>query len=252
MTGLLLRLAGPLQSWGERSVFTHRDTTAFPTRSGLTGMFAAAEGRDRTQDPAHYADLRFTVRVDRPGLLTTDYHTVGGGLPPRETLITSEGKHKGSAVVSHRQYLADAVFVIAVTGPGTIVGRIADALERPVWAPFLGRRACVPDEPLLLAVGVDAPENELFTGVPLSPDDTKRTAGDTVPVTFLWDHTPPNRPELATALDIADQPLSFHPHHRHYGVRRLYRTEEPLSGALVAPRDKLRSRLLDYCLGASA
>ncbi|WP_181785132.1 type I-E CRISPR-associated protein Cas5/CasD [Streptomyces phytophilus] len=252
MSGLLLRLAGPLQSWGERSVFTHRDTTAFPTRSALTGMFAAAEGRDRTQDPAYYADLRFTVRVDRPGLPLTDYHTVGGGLPPRETLITSEGKHKGAAVVSHRQYLADAVFTVAVTGPDASVMRIAEALEHPIWAPFLGRRACVPDEPLLLAAGLTDPEQELLTSVPLSPDEARRATGDTVHVTFLWDRTPPHRPETATALDVADQPLSFHPHNRRYGLRRLYRTEEPLPATLTAPRGELRSRLLDYCLGALA
>ena len=56
-TGMLLRLAGPLQSWGERSVFTVRDSAAFPTRSGVLGMFAAAEGIDRHTEPPGYDDL---------------------------------------------------------------------------------------------------------------------------------------------------------------------------------------------------
>ena len=57
MSGLLLRLAGPLQSWGERSAFGVRDTSAFPTRSGVIGMFAAAEGRNRTAALDDYTQL---------------------------------------------------------------------------------------------------------------------------------------------------------------------------------------------------
>ena len=89
MSGMLLRLAGPLQSWGERSAFGTRDSAAFPTRSALIGMFAAAEGRDRHQDPAAYAEVGLTVRVDRPGVRLVDFHTVGGGLEPELTAATA-------------------------------------------------------------------------------------------------------------------------------------------------------------------
>ncbi|MEV7027174.1 CRISPR-associated protein Cas5, partial [Kitasatospora sp. NPDC093558] len=34
---LVLRLAGPLQSWGERSAFNRRDTPPQPTKSGVVG-----------------------------------------------------------------------------------------------------------------------------------------------------------------------------------------------------------------------
>ena len=44
MSGFLLRLAGPMQSWGEHSMFGERDTLPYPSRSGLIGMFAAAQG----------------------------------------------------------------------------------------------------------------------------------------------------------------------------------------------------------------
>ena len=50
MTVLLLRLAGPLQSWGVKSRFTVRATELAPTKSGIIGMLAAAVGRRRT-DP---------------------------------------------------------------------------------------------------------------------------------------------------------------------------------------------------------
>ncbi|CAO0830175.1 Type I-E CRISPR-associated protein Cas5/CasD OS=Streptomyces microflavus OX=1919 GN=Smic_09520 PE=4 SV=1 [Streptomyces microflavus] len=84
MSGLLLRLAGPLQSWGERSAFTPvRETALFPTRSALIGMFAAAQGitRGDTAGLKKYEQVRLTMRVDRPGTLLEDYHTVGGGFP---------------------------------------------------------------------------------------------------------------------------------------------------------------------------
>ncbi len=79
MTGLLLHLAGPLQSWGTRAGWNTRDTLAYPTRSGLIGMLAAAEGHQRGTPLTDYDDLVFTIRIDRPGERTTDYHTTGGG-----------------------------------------------------------------------------------------------------------------------------------------------------------------------------
>ena len=44
---LALVLAGPSQSWGHQSLFTRRNTLPFPTKSGLVGLLAAAEGIDR-------------------------------------------------------------------------------------------------------------------------------------------------------------------------------------------------------------
>lgn len=89
MKGLLLRLAAPLMSFGEHAAFGYRDTLAFPSRSALLGLFAAADGRPREEalarDPAtgqlSYGALRFTVRIDRPGHRHTDFRTAGGGRP---------------------------------------------------------------------------------------------------------------------------------------------------------------------------
>ena len=55
--GVVLRLAGLVQSWGETAAFPYRDTAAFPTRSALIGMFAAAQGRTREQALDPYPDL---------------------------------------------------------------------------------------------------------------------------------------------------------------------------------------------------
>ncbi|MGW1766490.1 type I-E CRISPR-associated protein Cas5/CasD [Streptomyces sp. NPDC002073] len=252
MTGLLLRLAGPLQSWGERSAFSAvRDTARFPTRSGLVGMLAATEGLARGESLARYDALQFTVRVDRPGVLMADYHTVGGGLPNHLTAATSGGKNKGAAVLTSRQYLADAVFVVAVNGPDQQITQLAEALTHPHWAPYLGRRSCVPDEPLLLRADLADPVAELLTAVPLSNPYTderqmRRTPVTDVRVDFLWE-TPPDHATDAVPLTVQDRPLSFAQHSRAHGKRHLYRTIEQLPASLLDHGEgTLHECLIDY------
>lgn len=250
MSGLVLRLAGPLQSWGERSAFTAiRDSAPFPTRSALIGLFAAAEGLGRSDGGLdRYDTLRITVRVDRPGMRLTDYHTVGGGLPKARTAATSGGSNKGAAVITRRHYLADAVFVVALAAPEETVTRLADALRRPHWAPYLGRRSCVPDEPFVLRDHVEDPEKELLTAVPLSRTlcASDRDEG-AVAVEFLREQPPPSTPgSLVDTIDVNDVPVSFSPHGRSYRARRLYRSVEQLPQVLAGPQHTLLRRLINY------
>ncbi|MFH8939533.1 type I-E CRISPR-associated protein Cas5/CasD [Streptomyces griseosporeus] len=255
MSGLLLRLAGPLQSWGERSAFTPvRDTAPFPTRSALIGMFAAAEGIGRSEAGLdRYQDLQLTVRVDRPGVRLVDYHTVGGGFPKDRTAATSGGSNKGAAVITRRHYLSDAVFVVAVTGSDQTIERLAAALTRPHWAPYLGRRSCIPDEPFLLRRHVDHPEEELRTRVPLSRTAPRTQNGrdeeiGTIAVDFLREQPPPAGSVEAPvdAIDVNDVPVSFAQHGRTHTGRRLYRTVELLPRSLAGPPTTQMQRLIDY------
>ncbi|MFE4861512.1 type I-E CRISPR-associated protein Cas5/CasD [Streptomyces sp. NPDC056670] len=252
MSGLVLRLAGPLQSWGERSAFApDRDSAPFPTRSALIGMFAAAEGKTRGSSLQPYEELEFTVRVDRPGVRLVDYHTVGGGYPDALTPATSGGKHKGAAVITRRHYLADAVFVVAVTGPEAATTRISDALAAPYWAPFLGRRSCVPDEPLLLRTRVSDPVAELLGQVPLSaPEPGRRPSGPADParvaVEFVWERPPKPLPAGAVEMALHDSPVSFAPHNRVHGKRIVHRTVEQLPARLFDLHTPLHQQLVTY------
>ncbi|MET8827061.1 type I-E CRISPR-associated protein Cas5/CasD [Streptomyces sp. NPDC004610] len=95
---LLVRLAGPLQSWGITGRFARRDTHSRPTKSGVIGLCAAALGLPREEPLGQLAELRFGVRADRPGTSLRDYHTVGGGrypLRPRD-LITDHRRAAGA------------------------------------------------------------------------------------------------------------------------------------------------------------
>jgi len=152
MSTLLLRLAGPMQSWGVQSRFTNRDTGLEPSKSGVIGLLCAALGRPRHADLKDLTDLNLGVRVDRQGLLNMDYHTAGGShrIGEKYGVAKADGG-KPDTVVSHRYYLADADFLVGLEGDEALLCRLDAALARPVWPLYLGRKAFVPGSPVHLA-----------------------------------------------------------------------------------------------------
>lgn len=241
MSGFLLRLAGPMQSWGEHSVYGTRDTLSFPTRSGLIGMFAAARGLPRGAGLADYEPLRLTVRVDRPGVRMSDFHTVGGGAPPGRTVPTAEGKRKAAdvaTIVTHRGYLAGAVFTVAVEAPHDLADRIAADLRNPHWAPYLGRRSHVPDPPLLLRARVSDPVGELRTGVPLPrPESWQQRHADTIAVDLVHEGEHESSGGYRERTVLNDVPRTFDAARRAYATRPVTVAREPLPAALFRWRD---------------
>ncbi|MEV7783160.1 type I-E CRISPR-associated protein Cas5/CasD [Kitasatospora sp. NPDC088351] len=229
--GLLLRLAGPLQSWGERSQFNERDTAPFPTRSGVIGLLASALGRPRGADISDLATLSLTVRADRPGVLLRDLHTVGGGLPTGGTVTTADGKKRSggtATLLSHRYYLADAAFTAALTGDPALLTECARALNEPHWPPFLGRRSCPPEGPLLLGLVDEAPHH--LVHLPLA---RRRPGADrSVDIVFHSDRPLTTLGRAAEDGDgddgahpagqVTDEPSTFHPRHRAYRARPRY------------------------------
>lgn len=131
---LLLRLEGPMQSWGYRSRFDYRDTALEPTRSGVIGLICAAMGIGRGENIAQFDAIRMGVRVDKEGRPERDYHTA-------LYVIKADGKGTGT-VVSRRDYLADASFTVGLESKNkTMLDDIADYLRNPRWFLFLGRKA---------------------------------------------------------------------------------------------------------------
>lgn len=160
MPTLLLRLAGPMQSWGTTSRFDQRDTGKEPSKSGVVGLLAAALGIDREQrnhDLQKLAALTMAVRHDRPGVLKRDFQTAG--CAASDTMIRADGSVSKDGVTSHRDYLADAVFLVGLEGPDrALLERAHAALRNPVWPLALGRKSYVPAESVWLEHGVvDAP-----------------------------------------------------------------------------------------------
>ncbi len=145
MATLLLRLQGPMQSWGTTSRFDERDTQLEPSKSGVLGLVCAALGRDRRESVTDLAALLMGVRVEREGVPMRDYQTATG------VVIASSGKPDlERTVVSPRYYLADAVFLTGLEGDRALLADIHDALLRPVWPLALGRKSFVPSLPVYL------------------------------------------------------------------------------------------------------
>lgn len=164
---LLLRLEGPLQSWGTRSRWDVRDTTHEPTKSGIVGLLGCAlgypAGDERLQGLA--GSLRLGVRVEAAGVVMRDYQTITGFLPTADgrfrvsggtlngpaSKLAEEG-FKPATILSPRFYLEDAAFLAALEAregePPQVLADCARALQSPRWPLFLGRKACVPTRPI--------------------------------------------------------------------------------------------------------
>jgi CRISPR system Cascade subunit CasD len=158
-------LDGPMQSWGSSSRFTRRETEAFPTKSALIGLLAAAAGIDKhapdeASKLAPFAALRLTVyRLPRAaGRLVgrlSDFHTVGGGYDKNASAFDkmsiprkASGGASANAVITHRSYLNEARFIAAFEGHAETVASAVRHLENPVWGVWFGRKTCLPAMPL--------------------------------------------------------------------------------------------------------
>lgn len=211
MNTLLLRLAGPMQSWGVQSRFTVRDTGREPSKSGVIGLLCAALGRPRHEPVDDLAALTMGVRVDCEGVVARDYHTAGkGGI-----LRASGTVEREDLVVSSRYYLADARFLVGLEGDDLhLLTRLHAALRDPVWPLYLGRKAFVPAEPVWLDDG-------------LRPGVSLRTALEAYPWLGPPHRRPPERLRLVLedpqgAEVRPDQPVSFA--ERRFALRRVNTT----------------------------
>jgi CRISPR system Cascade subunit CasD len=161
---LLLRLAGPMQSWGTNSRFKIRDTGLEPSKSGVIGLLCAALGKPR--DEAHpdnndkpslatLAALRMGVRVNREGMMKKDYHTAGGGRWSGKPYGVAKANNSApETVTSERYYLTDADFLVGLESDDkALLRQLNAALERPRWQLFLGRKSFVPHWPIYLPNG---------------------------------------------------------------------------------------------------
>lgn len=154
MPTLLLRLVGPMQSWGTTSRFDQRDTGKEPSKSGVIGLLAAALGIDRENwiDLEPLTHLSMGVRHDRPGVPKRDYQTA-------QHIISADRSKIQETAVTTRDYLADAAFLVGLEcGDRSLLERIHNALRDPVWPLALGRKSYVPSEPVWIETGVrDSP-----------------------------------------------------------------------------------------------
>lgn len=215
MPTLLIRLAGPLQSWGSSSRFSTRGTDPAPTKSGVIGLIAAALGIPRDGSLERFAGLSFGSRADAPGTLLDDFQTAIGLEDPQRRMP-----------LLHKHYLADAVFVVGIESADLDeLEAYRQALRAPHYPLYLGRRSCPPDGPLrtwLSDHGLEESLRELpWQGSEVVARRVKRRGGgDGVQLGLVLEG-----PGEADAFSetVNDEPVSFNPEHRRYMGRSVHR-----------------------------
>lgn len=161
---LVFQLQAPLSSWGEPAVGEFRGTAEYPSKSAVAGILGAALGLARSDEAAHAA-LRdgygYAIGMQTSGTLLRDYHTAQ--VPPRAALkgrplATRRDelrvpKHDLTTILSTRDYRQNAASLVALQicegiEPPYSLAQLVQALTRPCYVLYLGRKACPPGAPL--------------------------------------------------------------------------------------------------------
>ena len=175
---LVFTLYAPVAAFGSTPMGADRPSWPRPGRAAVLGLVAGALGIVRADEDAHLgldASLHYAVRTDGAGTPLRDYHTTQApgrarepGWKTRREQLRLCGAHASAGanaalptILSNRDYLTDCLFT-AVLWPrpsaddDTLVDSIRDAMRRPAFTPFLGRKASPLGLPLDPAV-IDAP-----------------------------------------------------------------------------------------------
>jgi CRISPR system Cascade subunit CasD len=212
---LFLRLEGPMQAWGvQESKFVVRRSSAAPTKSGVVGILCAALGVPRTEAALEWlprlSTMRMGVRIDAPGVRYWDYHTVGAQMQMR--IAEAEDKTKPGAMLTRREYLCDASFLVALQAAPELISSLAAAMENPRWPPYLGRKCCPPSRPLLENPPDAFPDlNSAVAFVPWRRRFDSETPPQFLDCLLDWEATSSQPEAPPDALVCYDVPLTFDP-----------------------------------------
>lgn len=165
---LLFRLAAPLAAWGEIAVGEIRSSWPDPSKSAVLGVVAAALGITREESRSHSAlhqGLAFAVRVHEvagsgkrsaPSRPLRDYHTAQSPSARRGARWQTRADELSSGtdlntILSERWYWQQFSATAALSPLGSSappLEAIAEALRKPAFPLFLGRKSCPLARPL--------------------------------------------------------------------------------------------------------
>ena len=168
---LALLLDSPQMSWGASSpTYKVRGTAAEPTPTAMQGLVACCMGLSNKLDPTKYEELGYSMSMSkvevlkgRPVLLVDDQIAAGTG-GDREysaAVVDTDGKLLKAGKMFCKHYLTGVAFgvVLEITSD-VLAAEIGAKMSDPAWPPFLGRKACVPSEPVYHGM-FDTPEMAL-------------------------------------------------------------------------------------------
>lgn len=205
---LVFRLYGPIVSWGEIAVGEVRESADHPTKSAVLGLLAAALRMRRDDEEAHrkLSDAYgFAVLSRSPGTPLVDYHTTqvpasGSArrrLAPatRREELSSRPRHDLGTVLSRRDYrmdaLADVALWVRLPSPPHTLAELRDALDRPGYVLYLGRKSCPPALPLQARLVAAPSIREAFATARFDEPEELREVPRGVPALFWEDGEDP-------------------------------------------------------------
>ena len=220
---LLLRLEGPLQSWGDRSRFWQRGTLPFPTKSGVLGMIFCACGlggpqRERLALCNALPMTVFELSSKAEKSFLNDMQMIGSAYDkndPWEKLLipkTYEGKsaqNVSGSKMTYRLFLQDADFAVILEIPVRFREEFVSGLKCPKWDIYLGRKSCVPSCPVYQ--GIFGTYEEAFQALTESleiDDSEKRSVVTKVSETSSED---------LEGMLLYDVPVEFGEHKKYVG-----------------------------------
>ncbi|MBU2789390.1 type I-E CRISPR-associated protein Cas5/CasD [Acidithiobacillus caldus] len=209
---LLFQLYGPLASWGDPAVGEYRPSATHPGKSHIAGLLGAALGRRREQEDELAALVHsygLAVRIEAEGELLRDYHTIQ--VPPQRrgqrfrTRRDELSVAKPNTILSQRDYRMDAAWICALWASASApypLSDLAEALRRPHFTLYLGRKSCTPSLPLNPQLVECVSLKEAFAHYPVDP----RLSGALTksgPHRYCWEMPLPL--DLETGFDRGEQ-----------------------------------------------
>lgn len=242
---LVFRLYAPLASWGEAAVGETRPTATHPGRSAILGLLGAALGIRRDDADALAAlarSVRIGVKQRAAGVLMRDYHTTQApATRPKNPYRTRRDELNAprkqlNTILSSRDYRCDGLWIVAVwltSDASYTLNELREALARPHFTLYLGRKACPLAAPLA-AQCIQAPHLRAALDTQFEPlvRHEHRTLGLDDDALYCWEGDPTGLDGDSQGVesnDVWDEPISRR--RWQFGARAEFRRLDRVSEA---------------------
>ncbi|MBK8667657.1 MAG: type I-E CRISPR-associated protein Cas5/CasD [Burkholderiales bacterium] len=167
---LVFTLSANLGAMGEFAGHERRGSLDWPGRSAIIGLLGAALGLRRTDDFSELEQLRMAVAIFGDTTPLRDFHTVQtvptakARRPQSRPQALRDARGDLNTIITLRDYRCTPLYGVALWGAGvdTLLARVQQALLRPAYVLYLGRKSCPLSAPLApRQVQADTPQQAL-------------------------------------------------------------------------------------------
>ena len=151
---LVFTLIAPMGAFGDLAGHEWRGSHHWPGRSALLGLIGGALGVRRAdkEGQAALAVWKTSVSVLHAGEIWRDFHTVQ--TVPSARIKKPETRREAlaalqrgdSGLITRRDFRSDCAFGVALWGGD--IPELEEALNRPAFTPYLGRKSCPLSAPM--------------------------------------------------------------------------------------------------------